>query len=136
VAVMQSEVQVAINGATALITARQRVRELAVQVGLSNTDSVIVATVVSELARNIIAYATRGEIILREIRNGHAEGLEVVAVDEGPGIVDVGLALQDGYSTSGGLGLGLPGVRRLMDEFHIWSEPGKGTAVTVRKWRR
>ena len=90
-AVMQSEVQVAINGATALITARQRVRELAVQVGLSNTDSVIVATVVSELARNIIAYATRGEIILREIRNGHAEGLEVV-FDEGPGIVDVGLA--------------------------------------------
>ena len=86
-AVMQSEVQVAINGATAMITARQRVRELAVQVGLSNTDSVIVATVVSELARNIIAYATRGEIILRAIRNGHAEGLEVVAVDEGPGIV-------------------------------------------------
>jgi len=101
---MQSEVQVAINGATALITARQRVRELAVQVGLSNTDSVIVATVVSELARNIIAYATRGEIILREIRNGLAEGLEVGAVVEGPGIVDVWLALQDGYSTSGCFG--------------------------------
>ena len=119
-----------------IVTARQKGRELAAQCGLSSTDLAVVATAISELARNIVRYAVRGEIILRAVENGTKRGIEVVATDDGPGISDVPLALQDGYSTSGGLGLGLPGVRRLMDEFDIVSRFGKGTTVTVRKWRR
>ena len=119
-----------------IVTARQKGRELAAQCGLSATDLAVVATAISELARNIVRYAVRGEIVLRRVENGTKRGIEVVATDDGPGISDVPLALQDGYSTSGGLGLGLPGVRRLMDEFDIVSKFGKGTTVTVRKWRR
>ncbi len=121
---------------TDVVAARERGRDMAARIGLSPADSAIVATAVSELARNIVAYAGRGEVILRSIASEREEGIEVVAVDTGPGITDVERALRDGYSTSGGFGLGLPGVRRLMDAFHIASEPGKGTAVTVRKWRR
>ena len=94
------------------------------------------ATAISELARNIVRYAVRGEIILRLVQNDGKKGIEVVANDDGPGIPDVGLAMQDGYSTSGGLGLGLPGTRRLMDDFEITSDFGKGTTVTARRWRR
>ena len=119
-----------------IVTARQKGRELAAQCGLSSTDLAVVATAISELARNIVRYAVRGEVILRRVDNGPKRGIEVVATDDGPGISDVPLALQDGYSTSGGLGLGLPGVRRLMDEFDIVSRFGKGTTVTVKKWRR
>jgi len=119
-----------------IVTARQKGRELAAQCGLSSTDLAVVATAISELARNIVRYAVRGEIVLRRVENGTKRGIEVVATDDGPGISDVPLAMQDGYSTSGGLGLGLPGVRRLMDEFDIVSKFGKGTTVTVRKWRR
>ena len=119
-----------------IVTARQKGRELAAQCGLSSTDLAVVATAISELARNIVRYAVRGEIILRAVENGTKRGIEVVATDDGPGISDVPLAMQDGYSTSGGLGLGLPGVRRLMDEFDIVSRFGKGTTVTVKKWRR
>lgn len=96
----------------------------------------VVATAISELARNIVRYAVRGEITLRLVQNNGKKGIEVVASDDGPGIPDVGLAMQDGYSTSGGLGLGLPGTRRLMDDFEITSDFGKGTVVTVRRWRR
>jgi len=127
---------VAVGSDVDIVTARQKGRELAAQCGLSSTDLAVVATAISELARNIVRYAVRGEIILRRVDNGSKRGVEVVATDDGPGISDVPLALQDGYSTSGGLGLGLPGVRRLMDEFDIVSKFGKGTTVTVRKWRR
>jgi len=127
---------VAVGSDVDIVTARQKGRELAAQCGLSATDLAVVATAISELARNIVRYAVRGEIILRRVDNGSKRGVEVVATDDGPGISDVPLALQDGYSTSGGLGLGLPGVRRLMDEFDIVSKFGKGTTVTVRKWRR
>lgn len=130
------EVRVAVGSDVDIVTARQKGRELAAQCGLSATDLAVVATAISELARNIVRYAVRGEIILRRVDNGSKRGVEVVATDDGPGISDVPLALQDGYSTSGGLGLGLPGVRRLMDEFDIVSKFGKGTTVTVRKWRR
>ena len=130
------EVRVAVGSDVDIVTARQKGRELAAQCGLSSTDLAVVATAISELARNIVRYAVRGEIILRRVDNGSKRGVEVVATDDGPGISDVPLALQDGYSTSGGLGLGLPGVRRLMDEFDIVSKFGKGTTVTVRKWRR
>lgn len=130
------EVRVAVGSDVDIVTARQKGRELAAQCGLSATDLAVVATAISELARNIVRYAVRGEIVLRRVENGTKRGIEVVATDDGPGISDVPLALQDGYSTSGGLGLGLPGVRRLMDEFDIVSKFGKGTTVTVRKWRR
>jgi serine/threonine-protein kinase RsbT len=130
------EVRVPVGADVDIVTARQKGRELAAQCGLSSTDLAVVATAISELARNIVRYAVRGEIVLRAVDNGTKRGIEVVATDDGPGISDVPLAMQDGYSTSGGLGLGLPGVRRLMDEFDIVSRFGKGTTVTVRKWRR
>jgi serine/threonine-protein kinase RsbT len=132
------EVRVPVGADVDIVTARQKGRELAAQCGLSSTDLAVVATAISELARNIVRYAVRGEIVLRRVDNGTGtkRGIEVVATDDGPGISDVPLAMQDGYSTSGGLGLGLPGVRRLMDEFDIVSRFGKGTTVTVRKWRR
>ena len=119
-----------------VVAARQKGRELASQCGFPSTDMAVVATAISELARNIVRYAVRGEIILRLIDDNGRRGVEVVATDEGPGIPDVTLAMQDGYSTSGSLGLGLPGVRRLMDEFEITSDFGKGTTVTARKWKR
>ncbi len=138
------EVRVPIGCDADIVSARQKGRELAAQCGFSSTDLAVVATAISELARNIVRYAARGEIILRAVDetnklrvvDGNKRGVEVVATDDGPGIHDVTLAMQDGYSTSGSLGLGLPGVRRLMDEFDIVSEFGKGTVVTVRKWRR
>jgi serine/threonine-protein kinase RsbT len=118
------------------VTARQKGRELASQCGFPSTDLAVIATAISELARNIVRYAVRGEIILRRVDDNGKRGVEVVATDDGPGIHDLTLAMQDGYSTSGGLGLGLPGTRRLMDEFEIISDFGKGTTVTVRRWKR
>lgn len=120
----------------AIVTARQKGRELASQCGFPSTDLAVIATAISELARNIVRYAAHGEIILRLLNDNGKRGVEVVAVDDGPGIPDLALAMQDGYSTSGGLGLGLPGTRRLMDEFEIVSDFGKGTTVTARRWKR
>lgn len=117
------------------MTARQKGRELAKQLGFVSTDLALIATSISELARNIVLYAKNGEIVLHVIEDGFRSGIAVSARDEGPGIIDVEQALSQGYSTSGSLGLGLPGVRRLMDEFDIVSQPGRGTTVTVKKWR-
>jgi len=133
---VQSEALLPVANETDALSARDRGRELAVSVGLSPTDSASVAAAVSELVRNLIAYATRGEVILRTIENKRARGIEVVVIDEGPGIADIEQALQERFSTSGGLGLGLPGVRRLMDELQIASRLGRGTTVAIRKWRR
>ena len=119
-----------------IVSARQKGRELASQCGFPSTDLAAIATAISELARNIVRYAVHGEIILRLLDENGKRGVEVVAVDDGPGIADLTLAMQDGYSSSGGLGLGLPGTRRLMDEFEIVSDFGKGTTVTVRRWKR
>jgi len=135
-ALIADEVRVAIDSDSDIVAARQKGRELAAQCGFPSTDLAVVATAISELARNIVRYAVRGEIILRLIDDNGRRGVEVVAADDGPGIPDVTLAMQDGYSTSGSLGLGLPGVRRLMDEFEITSDFGKGTTVTARKWKR
>ncbi len=104
------------------------------EMGFDRPRGQMVATAVSELARNIIKYATRGELILRPIARSGGEGVEIVADDRGPGMEDVKRALQDHYSSSGTLGLGLPGVRRMMDEFDLESQRGQGTRVTVRKW--
>ncbi len=114
------------------MTARQRARELAAELELSSTDQTLLATAISEVARNITHYATRGEVLLRVIRDGDGRaGIQVVASDDGPGIADVERALQDGYTTGGGLGLGLPGARRLVDEFEIRSTPKVGAGSGV-----
>ena len=126
----------AIGSDADIVVAREKGRKLAAQCGFPSTDLAVIATAISELARNIVHYAGRGAIILRLVDEKGRRGVEVVAADDGPGIPDVALAMQDGYSTSRSLGLGLPGVRRLMDEFQIASEFGKGTTVTFRKWRR
>ena len=117
-----------------IIRARQSGRAEASKLGFSSTDLTLVATAISELARNIVMYAGEGEIILRQVRKAEKQGIVVIARDHGPGIADVSRALQDGYSTSRSLGLGLPGIRRLMDEFEVESQLGEGTIVTVRKW--
>src|SRR5437867_7792946 len=133
-ALIAGEVRVPIDSDTDIVAARRNGRELAGWCGFPATDRVLVSTAISELARNIVRYATSGEIILRLVDDGGKRGVEVLAADAGPGILDVALAMRDGFSTSGSLGLGLPGVRRLMDEFEISSEFGKGTTVTARKW--
>jgi serine/threonine-protein kinase RsbT len=117
-----------------IILARQRGKELASSIGFSNTDLTLIATAISELSRNIVLYAKTGEITMRPIRQGERRGMTVVARDEGPGIPDISRALQDGFSTSRSLGLGLPGVRRLMDAFEVVSAVNQGTTVTVKKW--
>lgn len=119
-----------------VVQARQRARVLAGEAGFSVGDQTVIAAAISEIARNILMYARRGTVTLSVERNGDRDGLIVVAQDQGPGIVDIPRALQDGFSTSGGLGLGLPGARRLMDEFDVDSEPGRGTTVTMKKWKR
>ena len=105
------------------------------QVGFGEVDAAKVMTAASELARNILKYAGRGAILVAGLDGPRGLGVEVVAEDSGPGIADVEAALRDHFSTAGTLGLGLPGVRRMMDEFEIASAPGRGTRVTVRKWR-
>ena len=132
---MASELRLAIASDADVIAARQQGRDLAAQHGFSAGDQTVIAVAISEIARNIVRYAKAGEVLLRAVNSANRTGIVVIARDQGPGIRDVELALQDGYSTSGGLGLGLPGARRLVDEFDIQSEPGKGTTVTMKKWR-
>src|SRR5919197_203088 len=112
-----------------VVAARHKGRLLATELGFSPSDSTLIATAISELARNIVSYAGRGEIVLVTSNNSGRQGVTVMARDDGPGIPNIEQALRDGYSTSGSLGLGLPGVRRLMDEFQVVSEVGRGTTV-------
>jgi serine/threonine-protein kinase RsbT len=130
----REESVVAISSSADIVTARQQGRALAASLGFVGSDLTVIATAISELARNIIEYATKGEIVLSQDDAGGRPGIVIVARDEGPGIPDVSRALSAGYSTGMGLGLGLPGVRRLMDEFEITSNAGRGTTVAVRKW--
>jgi serine/threonine-protein kinase RsbT len=134
--VSAGEIRVAINSDQDIVTARQKGRALAADLGFSATDSILIATAISELARNIVSYARTGEITLKTVHGSSRQGIMVVASDEGPGIPDVAQAMRDGFSTSGSLGLGLPGVRRLMDEFQIASQLSRGTTVTVKKWKQ
>ena len=129
----QAGVQVFIRSDVDIVTARQAARELASRLGFSRTDLTLIATAVSEVTRNIVRFAGSGEIVI-ELVEGPRRGLRVVATDHGPGIDDVHKALTDGYSTYNGLGLGLPGARRLMDEFELVSKAGAGTTVTMTKW--
>jgi len=134
--VSAGEIRVAINSDQDIVSARQKGRVMANEIGFSTGDATLVATAISELARNIVSYASKGQITLKVVNGLNRQGISVIASDDGPGITDIRQALRDGYSTSGSLGLGLPGVRRLMDEFEISSQPGQGTTVTVKKWRQ
>ena len=128
---------IAITTDADIIAARQAVRQLAVQLGFGGMDQSRIATAVSELARNVLRYATggRGEVRIGQINDASARvGIEVVVADSGPGIPDVERAMQQGYSSGKGLGLGLSGTKRLMDEMVLQSELGVGTTVTIRKW--
>jgi serine/threonine-protein kinase RsbT len=128
------DIVVAIRSDGDIVAARQQGRSLATAIGFTATDATLIATAISELARNIVLYARQGEVIIRSVEISLRKGIVMVARDSGPGIRSIEDVLRDGYSTSGGLGLGLPGVKRLMDEFAIESEPGQGTMVTVKKW--
>jgi RNA polymerase sigma factor (sigma-70 family) len=130
------EVRIPIQADADVVTARKQGRELAAQAGFSATELTIIATAISEIARNIVMFANRGEIVVSLVGENGRQGVTVVARDAGPGIPDLEQALRDGYSGYGGMGLGLPGSRRLMDEFEITSEVDKGTTVTMTKWRR
>ena len=136
-----AEQHVAIVGEDGIVAARQTARELARDLGFGLVDQSRIATAVSELARNVVRYATNasGDAHIRALQPGGADqrwGIEIVVSDDGPGIPDVSAALRQGFSSGPGLGLGLPGTRRLMDEMTIESAAGCGTTVTVRKWRR
>lgn len=131
---MANDVHVRIRSSADIIAARHQGRALASLIGFSNSNLTIIATAISEIARNIVEYATEGEVTITLVNDGSRKGVKIVAADEGPGIPDVGLVMRDGYSTGHGLGIGLPGARRLMDEFEIVSELNRGTTVTMTKW--
>ncbi|MGA8014940.1 MAG: anti-sigma regulatory factor [Candidatus Dormiibacterota bacterium] len=119
-----------------IVVTRQTGRQLAQEMGFTPVEATMIATAISEVARNILIYAGTGEVLIEEAEQDGRRGLRVVARDEGPGISDVSKALQDGFSTGAGLGLGLPGARRLMDELDLSSAPGRGTTVTMARWVR
>ena len=133
---MPDDVRVAIRSDADVVSARQEARAMGAELGFSSTDLTLLATAISELARNITTYAGEGEVALRVLNHSGRNGIEVVASDAGPGIDNVELAMQDGFTTGNGLGLGLPGTRRLVDEFELRTQPGSGTRVRVVKWNR
>ena len=132
---MEDEVRVPIDSDADLVTARAEGRALAERLGFPRPDPTLIATAISEVARNIVVHAGRGEIVLKPLEDANRYGLVVIATDDGPGIRDVEAALRDDHSGRGGLGLGLPGARRLMDEFEMASDADTGTTVTMKKWR-
>lgn len=115
-----------------IVLARQKVRDLAGEMGFSLLDRTRIVTAVSELGRNIVVHAQSGKMTL--FKHSERPGLMIVFEDKGPGIADVGQALQDSYSSVGSLGLGLPGAKRLTDQMEIVTSPGKGTTITIIKW--
>jgi serine/threonine-protein kinase RsbT len=132
---MSDEVRVAIDSDADLVTARAEGRAMAERLGFPRPDPTLIATAISEIARNIVVHVGRGEIVLQPFEERDRYGLTVIATDRGPGIRDVEAALRDDFSGRGSLGLGLPGARRLMDEFELTSDAENGTVVTMRKWR-
>jgi RNA polymerase sigma factor (sigma-70 family) len=131
--VRDDELRVSVTGDSDIVASRQAAREIAVRAGFTGTELTLLATAVSEVARNIVRFADHGTITV-ELLQEPRPGIRVIARDTGPGIADVERAMADGYSTDEGLGLGLPGARRLVDEFDIASEPGRGTTVVLTKW--
>jgi serine/threonine-protein kinase RsbT len=132
---VENEIHVPINSDQDIVAARQKGRSMAAALGFSSGDATLIATAISELARNIVTYAKSGEIRITMINGSARQGIQLIAHDEGPGIPDIPQALRDGFSTSGSLGLGLPGVMRLVDEFEIESAESCGTTVTAKKWK-
>ena len=133
----EHEAVIAIESDADVVTARQQARAMASELELSSTDQTLLATAISEVARNITTYAKRGEVVLDVIKDDNGRrGIRVIARDEGPGIENLELALQDGYTSGTGLGLGLPGARRLVHHFEIETAPGQGTKVTLVMWER
>ena len=132
---MEDEVRISITSDADLVAARAEGRAMAERLGFPRPDPTLIATAISEVARNIVVHVGGGEIVLRPFQEADRYGLVVIASDEGPGIRDVEAVLRDEYSGRGGLGLGLPGARRLMDDFEVTSEADIGTTVTMKKWR-
>lgn len=118
-----------------VIPFRNRLKEYAVRIGMSLVNQTKIITAASELARNMLKYANGGKVTTEVVSKGKENGIRLTFQDEGPGIPDINLAMKDGYSTGKSLGLGLPGTKRLVSEFMINSEMGKGTTVTVIKWK-
>ena len=133
--IVADDVCVSIAADADIVEARGEGRALAARLGFSRTDATLIATAISEIGRNILVHAGRGEVSIAETMDDELLGIEVVARDQGPGIPDVERALSEGYASGNGLGLGLPGAKRLMDEFSIETQVGRGTTVTMRKWR-
>jgi serine/threonine-protein kinase RsbT len=133
---VRDELRVAIESDADVVSARREARALAAELNFTSTDVTLLATAISEVARNITTYAGEGEIVLSVVHRDDRAGIRVEARDEGPGIRDVERAMEDGFSTGTGMGLGLPGARRLTDEFSIDSRPGRGTTVVMVKWGR
>lgn len=118
-----------------IVTVRQAVRRMSVEIKLSLVDQTKIITAASELARNLLIYGGGGEVILELLQEGIRQGVRVHFVDEGPGIENTELALRDGYTSGGGMGLGLGGAKRLVNEFELMSTPGKGTHITITRWK-
>ena len=133
---MSNEAHVAIGSAADIVTARQKGRALAMELGFEGSDLTLIATAISEVARNILDHAKRGSVLLSAVHQGTKHGICIIALDDGPGIPDVPQAMQYGFSTRKGLGVGLPGAKWLMDDFDITTKVGKGTKVTMKKWLR
>ena len=133
---MDSDTRVQIDDELDILRARQAARAIAAALGFDPTSQTLIATAISELARNILKYAGSGEILLRSAARNGTRGITIVAADEGPGIADTAQAMTDGFSTGHGLGLGLPGTKRLMDDFDLVSVVGQGTTVTATRWAR
>jgi len=131
---MENEARVVISSAADIVTARQVGRALAAELGFDGSDLTLIATAISEVARNIVTHAKSGEILLAPANNSSKHGICIIARDEGPGIKNLNRAMQYGYSTNKGLGVGLPGAKWLVDEFEIESKVGDGTKVTMKKW--
>jgi serine/threonine-protein kinase RsbT len=136
VVIVPVETCVSIERETDIVTARQKGRELAAATGFSSMDQTMIALAISEIARNIVSYAQRGKVTLSGMDDSGRRGILIVAQDDGPGMPDIDLAMRDGYSTAKSLGVGLPGAKRVMDEFELVSAPGNGTTVTMKKWLR
>lgn len=132
---MADEIELEVTCDEDLLPARAHARALALQLGFSRTDATLIATAISEIARNIVVHVGSGQVTMRPVREERRFGLRIVATDKGPGIANLDAALEHGAATGSGLGLGLPGARRLMDDFEIDSGPGRGTSVTMTKWR-
>lgn len=131
---MRREVHVKIDSLADIVAARQHARTIAAEAGFSVCDSTLITTAISEMTRNILEYAHHGEVTIALLKNGAKAGVKIVARDQGPGIADIAQVMQDGYSSRKGMGIGLPGTKRLMDEFEIKSKIGNGTTVTMKKW--